>query len=83
MRRRRRIDTAIDFNFSKVYRLDDELAAIHMEPNPSSFLLQSCRIVYHLLLQRHLTPPACCRAGNCAAGASSITTVETCIGAAA
>jgi hypothetical protein len=56
------------FNSPKVHRREDQLATVHIKPYTSSFLLRSCRGVYHLLRQRlrpftHLPPrlfsPAC------------------------
>jgi hypothetical protein len=56
LRRRRRVATDIDSNSPKVHRREDYFVTVHMKPYTSSFLLSSCRVVYHLLRQRPHPP---------------------------
>jgi hypothetical protein len=57
LRRYRRVATAIDSNSPKVHRREDLLAAAHIKPYTSSFLLHSCKVVHHMLRQRLRPPP--------------------------
>jgi hypothetical protein len=85
----RRVGTAIDSNSPKVHRREDELATVHIKPCMSPFLLNS-RLVGCLspaVAAPPPSPPPPCppffTPRFCAAGAGSVATAETCVGAAA
>ena len=47
-----------DSNSPKLHRRENLLATVHIRPYTSSFLLYSCRVVYHLLRRRLPPPPS-------------------------